>query len=187
MQIPAAWENALRLIQTYAPSAVLAGGALRDLDNGKPVKDLDIFVHGYHEIDTLRLTMRLKQTFDAQYLEGTKDVLAAYKVLNDLECPEINIVHLRAPFTSFQCIERMDFGICQIAYLSNGMVETTAAYDADRRNHTITLMRADDQPGFDWSMRRYERLSKKYPWPLVVPQHFKDLYGPSEFEIVEGP
>lgn len=42
--IPQSWTDLLSQIQAICPSAVLAGGALRDLDHGVPVKDLDIFI-----------------------------------------------------------------------------------------------------------------------------------------------
>lgn len=174
MHIPAAWAKVLRLIRTSAPSAILAGGALRDLDNHRPIKDLDIFVHGDSEIEALSAAVTLHQTFDAQYVEGTKDVSHAFKVLSAFEdeVPEVNIVQLRDPFTALRCIERMDFGICQIAFLGNGLVLTTPAYDHDRSHHSITLTRADSQAGYDWSIRRYHRLAKKYQWPLVIPDEF---------------
>lgn len=42
--IPQLWKDTLAEVQAVIPNAVLAGGALRDLDNGKPVKDVDIFI-----------------------------------------------------------------------------------------------------------------------------------------------
>jgi hypothetical protein len=44
MKIPADWQAVLQKIQTVYPSAIIAGGALRDLYHGKPVKDVDIFI-----------------------------------------------------------------------------------------------------------------------------------------------
>lgn len=44
--VPLAWRQLLADVQLELPrgGAVLAGGALRDLDNGVEVKDLDIFI-----------------------------------------------------------------------------------------------------------------------------------------------
>ena len=45
LNIPQRWRDALTALQDGGfPEAIIAGGALRDLDNGAPVKDVDIFV-----------------------------------------------------------------------------------------------------------------------------------------------
>lgn len=47
MIIPKRWDEVLqRLHANGFPEAVIAGGALRDLDNGKPIKDVDVWVAG---------------------------------------------------------------------------------------------------------------------------------------------
>ena len=47
MIIPARWNEILDALHRGGfPEAVIAGGALRDLDNGKPIKDVDVFVAG---------------------------------------------------------------------------------------------------------------------------------------------
>lgn len=43
-KLPAEWLQVLRAFQIEALEAVIAGGALRDTFNGKPVKDVDIFL-----------------------------------------------------------------------------------------------------------------------------------------------
>ncbi len=44
-QIPAEWKALLNALhQNGSPEAVIAGGALRDLAHGKPIKDVDIFL-----------------------------------------------------------------------------------------------------------------------------------------------
>jgi hypothetical protein len=57
IEIPQRWQDVLqRLHANGFPEAVIAGGALRDLDHGKPVKDVDIWVRTV--VDT-RLTREL--------------------------------------------------------------------------------------------------------------------------------
>lgn len=47
MIIPWRWSEVLHSLHDFGFSeALIAGGALRDLDNGKPIKDVDIFVAG---------------------------------------------------------------------------------------------------------------------------------------------
>ena len=43
-EVPWAWTEVLRTVQSVHPEAILAGGALRDLILGGEVKDLDIFI-----------------------------------------------------------------------------------------------------------------------------------------------
>src|SRR3569623_1528091 len=57
--IPERWQTVLRYVQNVAPDAVIAGGALRDLDNGRPVKDIDIFVQGNAMADLRSLREKL--------------------------------------------------------------------------------------------------------------------------------
>lgn len=42
--IPLEWKNFLATLQTLFPSAIIAGGALRDTIIGNPIKDVDIFI-----------------------------------------------------------------------------------------------------------------------------------------------
>lgn len=49
--IPQEWKDTLSKIQQVFPGAVIAGGCLRDLDHGKPIKDVDIFVPIYSTTD----------------------------------------------------------------------------------------------------------------------------------------
>ena len=44
LDIPKSWRSVLSEIQKHCPSAVIAGGALRDLYHEVQVKDLDIFI-----------------------------------------------------------------------------------------------------------------------------------------------
>lgn len=178
MTIPAQWRALMARVNQVAPSAVLAGGALRDLNNDRPVKDLDIFIHGEEDVDAaLKLLESLgyvvSVTFSGDYVDAAKDVSFAYAAKRAGEI-DINIVELRDPTSPLQCIERMDFGICQVAYTGHpeGGIIATASYWNDVANQTITMTRADSLAGFKWSMRRYERLAHKYPWRLVVPDEY---------------
>src|SRR3546814_3140365 len=44
MEIPEKWRELLASVRSVFPTAIIAGGAMRDLENGKPVKDIDINV-----------------------------------------------------------------------------------------------------------------------------------------------
>jgi len=43
IELPETWSSLLGLLRTVLPSAYLAGGAIRDFDNGRTVKDFDVF------------------------------------------------------------------------------------------------------------------------------------------------
>src|SRR3546814_19329576 len=44
MEIPEKWRELVAAGRSVFPTAIIAGGAMRDLENGKPVKDIDINV-----------------------------------------------------------------------------------------------------------------------------------------------
>src|SRR3546814_3352677 len=44
MEIPEKWRELLASVRSVFPTAIIAGGAMRDLENGTPVKDIDINV-----------------------------------------------------------------------------------------------------------------------------------------------
>ena len=72
LTIPSAWRAALGAVQSVVPQAVLAGGALRDRDNGKKVKDLDIFLpvseNTWYDLDMVRRAMTKLES--AQHRRG---------------------------------------------------------------------------------------------------------------------
>lgn len=174
LTIPPEWSELLDYIQAFAPSAILAGGALRDLDNDRPVKDLDVFVHrseAQQALDCLREAgFSIRLTYRGGYITG-KDVLFAYSCSKEGHI-EVNLIVLKLDFGMNECLSRMDFGICQAGTDGESIV-TTDAYDSDKENKSITLKRAESKYDFDWSMKRYRRLQTKYDWPLVIPEEFQ--------------
>lgn len=171
--IPAEWIKLMERLIAVAPSAILAGGALRDLDNGRPIKDLDVFVYAGEAHDAFDHLSKegfvIDCTFDGSYVDAAKDIDAAYCCRKEGHL-DVNVVILREPHTISEAISRFDFGICQIALLGQSAV-ATEEYLKDKADQTITMIRADCPKGFQWSMRRFERLSEKYVgWKLVVPE-----------------
>jgi tRNA nucleotidyltransferase/poly(A) polymerase len=54
IELPRAWELVLERIRSVLPSAYLAGGAIRDFDNARAVKDFDVFfTEGFDNINYL--------------------------------------------------------------------------------------------------------------------------------------
>lgn len=187
MTVPREWVGTLKLVQTLFPEAVLAGGALRDLDNKKPVKDIDIFVtHSDNVENRLRVIFgdeevrcELPETIASYVMENPpRDVRSIYHCGQTVSGVAIQVITLQLdkPFSLETVIERLDIGLCQIgtdgAYGTdhgNGdptvSVSMTLDYLNDVSDKKFTIM--VDSVHRDRSLARIERLSKKYPeWTL---------------------
>jgi hypothetical protein len=73
-------------------------------------------------------------------------------------------------------IGRFDFGICMAAYDGREQIRHPL-FTHDMNSKTFTLLRADNEEQFAYSMVRYKRLTKeRYAgWGLVVPVKFEPL------------
>jgi hypothetical protein len=182
IELPEAWNATLRVLRASLPSAYLAGGAIRDFDNQRPVKDLDVFFTeqawsiGGLDDALAKLGYFYKSQCPGQYLDGAANEVHGTTVYQSTEGqPELNLIQLEPGFNSASIIERVDFGLCQIGADLMG-VEYTPAYEYDRTNHVLTLTRAESVEGVRRSLARYDRLSQKYQgWTLNVPAEFKKL------------
>ena len=63
--IPQEWKKFLATVQQFFPSAIIAGGALRDLITEKPIKDVDIFIHDPELQSDIRDSGLLEKLADA--------------------------------------------------------------------------------------------------------------------------
>ena len=161
----------MSLLRTVLPSAYLPGGAIRDFDNGRTVKDLDVFyTEGHANIVTVECALMglyaYKNGCPGEYMDAAREVMGTqtYRSLTGL--PELNLILLEKEFNPPAIIERVDFGLCQIGADPLG-VEYTPAYEFDRANECFTLMRAESVEGVIRSLKRYDRLKQKYPgWDL---------------------
>ncbi len=172
MQIPAAYSAVLADVCAVFPGSMIAGGALRDLDNGRPVKDLDVFCPNVSDLDAF------KALASSLALPGTlMNVMGGYENWATNEC--VGVLDIETPHGPVQVIglstgpetilPRIDFGICQIGF-DGEKVTWTDAYDIDKAAKTFTIIRSDDQTQRDRSYRRWDRLSEKYAdWHLVDP------------------
>ena len=177
MKIPALWHVALRAVQETCPGAIIAGGALRDLDNDRPVKDVDIFfpcdgadafAAAVWTLET-ELDVKTDYTLGKEYRENFNDVVgvARFTVQNtefDLIGIDLGVSRVK------RIIDRFDFGLCQISY-DGKLVFRTAAYWVDMRVQQFTFLkpsRCDFVP-IKASLKRWNRLQAKYAgWPLVL-------------------
>lgn len=179
--IPSEWTALLTTIRQYAPEAFLAGGALRDLDNGRAIKDLDVFLstdadmgsilvamlkHGYQTVGT---DLSLSEEYGSLGV-GVTGILELLHT--DRSIPALNFIRVEDATVDGQ-VHRFDFGICQIAYDGERVIKTDA-YLKDRDAKTFTITRDDD--GEPRALRRWQRLSEKYSdWTLINPQDTADV------------
>lgn len=176
--LPEAWFNIMAQVRSVLPSAYLAGGAIRDYDNGRPVKDFDVFyTEEVTDIGALEGALKghyaYKTACPGEYMDAAREVMGTMTYTSLCGLPELNLIQLDKHFNPPDIIERVDFGLCQIGADHLG-VEYTAAYEFDKANQCLTLTRAESVEGVKRSLRRYERLSQKYQgWRLNVPKEFE--------------
>lgn len=182
--VPKAWKAALAAVQTIAPEAVIAGGCLRDLDNGVPIKDIDIFVNGRFERDLNHLLKRLRnfdsfscQDYDPEDLYPVgdgNDVVGYFEAMYD-DC----LYPLQIIMVNFDCAkitERCDYGICRISFDGKALFRHPD-YERGKRSMQFHLCMDRGDEGLAASVHRFARLSKKYPgWRFVPYSDPKPLF-----------
>ena len=182
--IPEIWKTLLSNIASALGPTVLAGGALRDLDNGRPVKDLDFFVKcGTHanpldddkwgEVHRAEAALRagvpgleVVNRIDPEYAEAFRDEI---KYVWTCTVPgvahELQII-LGSCETLKEAVDRVDFGLCMIGF-DGATLYRSREYLADQAAGIFTLYRADNATNHERSLKRYKRFTEKYPgWPM---------------------
>lgn len=180
IKIPETWVSLMSTVRQVLPSAYLAGGAIRDYDNQRPIKDFDVFFTGEVNWTALDEVLRGKYSYsrscNGAYIDAAREVIESFTYTSLTGMPDLNFVQLDPTFNPADIIERVDFGLCQIGYDLMGVV-STPSYTYDKEHRCLTLTRAETVAGVQRSLKRYKRLSEKYQgWPLNVPAEFEDLY-----------
>lgn len=182
MKIPENWHTALSDVQSVCRGAVIGGGCLRDLDNGRPIKDIDIFIRGTRAGD---LHMVRQQLVDggltADEIDPThmypvgdgNDVVGHFDVAHPAVQQPLQIIMVN--FDTSRICERFDFGICRIAY--DGITVTvTDEYRQDKANRIFKLRRQRTDAEMVASVHRYARLSQKYSgWRFALFDEIADF------------
>lgn len=192
LNVPHWVVGVLTTLKAIDPHANAAGGFFRDRDNGRAVKDLDVFLHTERRVELLRLMGSLGFAATvysgADYFEHEPTVVDAemFEHEDGIYLP-VNVIRLTTPTSLEQNLVRFDFGICRIGTDGEKVVCSTD-YEIDQRLETFTLLRCESEQQYARSMDRYERISQKYAdWELVVPEEFKkfepalELFDDAEF------
>ena len=163
------------------PSAIVAGGCVRDEIFGKPVKDIDVFV-SYADVARWYTTDHIAHFENAIGRKVTKEDWSTYMDIPDVdsvysvhsltkELP-VQIIVMKKGLSPVQRIDQLDFGFCQVFANGKDVFATDEFYD-DLRNKTITLVHCEHQHEFDRSWVRLNRLMKKYPeFDYVIPEKY---------------
>lgn len=180
MRLPPTWAEALGKVQELMPDAVIAGGALRDMILGRPVKDIDVFAYRR----TWRTATELKAWLQA-ILGGTGKIVineayATYREAIDsvvfaVEVSAFNItglpfqvIAMDHPVTMQSAVERIDLGMCRVAHNGKELYQHPD-FIHDRANECFTIRRCNNVAQLERTKERYTRLQVKYMgWPLKV-------------------
>lgn len=193
---PSLWDRILTPVREAFPSAIMAGGCVRDFLMGDDMpKDFDIFVNASREEmeagrDQLR-TAGLKVDFlhhnslteyeqNPDWKSEVTGVLDGYMQITpgtkgefyfDAEWANVQIIgRPSADFRPEALVQRFDFGLTQCWY--DGRVMGTEAAYRDLAAKTATLLRRDTPTHVVASRRRFDRWNDRWPGrlTLVIPE-----------------
>lgn len=168
--------QALLKLHSIAPDAILAGGYLRDRLEKVEVKDADFFCTdlGFGlEVD------RLKELFPearlenySNWLEYTSPDVTAVWHLGTADGVPLQLIELTPGRAPEERVKEHDFGICQV-WCDGAAIRYTTEFFKDFTTNAFTLTQCESRREFERSMKRFARLSQKYPnHELVIPEEF---------------
>lgn len=181
MNLPAEWLATLSKIQAVFPGAVIAGGALRDLDNGRQIKDVDIFIpvpHGLTDADVTKVwelfpgaELDSSTTYGIKTVneDADRDIYAIFKLSGQYSLFDggetreykYDLIFCTLAATN---VHTFDINLCQIVHTGTELFRTDAYLEAV---HTKTL-RIMNVNRTDRNAARMERIRSKYPDFTVI-------------------
>lgn len=176
MEIPASWLDVLdRLHRNGHPEAFIGGGALRDLDNGKPIKDVDIFLRGakFHELSNWlpHLVISDCTANTNEYEEHFAEIERVFEGRTGKEGDlPFNIIVCDGPqdpsHYQFYHLSRFDLGICKIGH-DGRRVRRMQEYVVDVTARTLTIC---NQARPEASLARAARIQRRayQDWTVVT-------------------
>lgn len=172
MNIPQNWTAILQALH-YAghPEAFIGGGALRDLDNGAPIKDVDIFIQAkpgvvlFENLSTVLHGLTASDVTQVSQYEHS-DIAEVFEFTGDTYPLNVIVIKPTVPADGFmlQQLDRFDIGLCRVAY-DGRRIEYTSPYCVDKAEKRITIV---NPWNLERSIERANRIAAKYPgWPVV--------------------
>lgn len=165
-KVPWTWVEFVKRIHACGIPCAIAGGAVRDLLNNRPHRDVDIWT--YDVADEVVTELAHAEGWELVADMGTystcgSGLVRVWKIVKDGE--EFNII--TTTFKNIvQVMERFDFGISRAAITLTGDDETpchisvTEEYLADLARQVFKVYYNN---GEGRALTRYLRLSEKYP------------------------
>jgi tRNA nucleotidyltransferase/poly(A) polymerase len=150
--IPRPWLRVLYEVQTVWPSAVIAGGALRDWDHERGVKDVDIFVPAVALSEVERLFPDAKKCELEDASTFGNDVPYHYTFTRYGWLFEVTFKH-----DLVGLLDTMDVGLCRIKHDGADVIISTE-YRKDSYRKTLTLLRRTGG-----EKEHLARIALKYP------------------------
>lgn len=162
--MPMAWRRVLAAVQQSYPSAVIAGGCLRDKDLGVRPKDIDIFIEVPNGRgrkpsefnDEMAAAGWPTEIAYAESYENKRGLLAVLRTTFP-GCSPIELI-----FMEKVELAEFDFGICQIKF-DGQTVTRTADYHRDKRARVFRLVPDVSDESFLRSINRWASLKERYP------------------------
>lgn len=158
--MPPIWADVLRKVQSVFPTAIIAGGALRDLDHDRPIKDVDIFVPGpaLREILTLfpdAVTTIPGDDKASRLARGAFEPVFYANHVTTIDGWRFEISVTDKPLHLW--FDYCDIGLCKIIY--NGVsVEKHEDYIRDSAGGNVTVY-----GDIEFCRKHVERIMTKYP------------------------
>lgn len=161
-------------LRVMFPGAIIAGGYLRDIFFGKPPKDVDVFVPKLAEDNPFVVCGSLVPECAGQYMHA-EEVGMVFKTPWTVDGLPVQIIEMAEGLDPAERVALHDFDFCQV-WTDGWAVHGLGKLELVEATRTVTLAHCEDGAQFARSMRRWERLSQRYPeFTLHVPQHIEAL------------
>ncbi len=190
------WKYAeiLSEIHSVIPSAIIAGGAVRDLCHDKPVNDIDIYVPTGAALG--KTAFDSDEMYESEFweylfsMDGTDDYIdsntgdgsgegsihidTVFEIYSNNTLYNIILVDLNP----VEYVERhFDVGLCK-AYFDGKKFRLTADFMRDSKNSTLTIVAENmKQNDFDRMMEGHvTKLQRKYPHhSIIIPPAYTEM------------
>jgi hypothetical protein len=189
-----------RVSRILGQEAIVAGGAVYDLLDGRTPKDLDVFAYGTTLREFDEMVRKLKEAGFPESKEQGFDRQRDYQNLMNGHLVGVHNFEfgLGVPMQFVVCdrfegetrltpdslFETFDMYLCEAAY-SEGRVTESDARLQDKRYHQITIKRlSPDVNGLERLLRRVKRLQEKYVgYNPVFGFEFKEFPRPQQRRV----